>query len=71
MNRKETIILTREDLIERFKRQPIEDIQMNSFLVTYDAFRLNRFVLFLDDDGQPKYIKNAYGPYYIGINPNT
>ena len=65
-HRKETIILTREDLVDFKKDSPIEDIDISDFKrssVTMDELHKANLVGFMDE-GKVKTLKNRF-PFTI------
>ena len=61
MRTEEILILDREDLVEKAKSKKVSDINAYDIKGTIKPFCNNGFVLFVDDDGSTKLLKNRYG----------
>ena len=59
-----TLILYREDLALKFKSQPLQDININSFKNIHRIeYRMPDLIIFMDDFSklETKILKNRYG----------
>ena len=57
------IILRRDDLIKSSEDKPFIDIKYDDFRNEPfdDKFRINEIILFIDNNGQTKLLKNRWG----------
>jgi hypothetical protein len=61
MRKEETLILGREDMIETENGKDIRIIDFIDFKISIKPFQENGIILFIDDNGQTKILKNRYG----------
>jgi hypothetical protein len=71
MRKEETLILGREDMIETKNGKSILLIDFTDFKISVKPFQENGIILFIDDNGQTKIIKNRYGDKGNGIFIDT
>ena len=60
MRKEEALVLGREDMIEAEIGKPIHLIDFTDFRISHTHFQQS-IVLFIDDNGQTKILKNRYG----------
>ena len=60
MRFEDTLILERKDLLEQFKTVNIDKIESSDFKTSYDIIQSNNVILFIDNDGTLKIIKNGF-----------
>lgn len=56
------LTLYRNDLLNIFKTTPIEDVTCDKFKVDLDLFEKSTIVVFVDDDGRYRMLKEKYSP---------
>jgi len=61
MRKEETLIVGREDLIDNSKSKDILLINFTDFNSSMNPFQNNNIVLFIDDNGETKIMKNRFG----------
>jgi hypothetical protein len=61
MKKEVTLILGREDMIETKNGKNILLIDFTDFKISVKPFQENGIILFIDDNGQTKILKNRYG----------
>jgi len=61
MRKEVTLILGREDMIETKNGKNILLIDFTDFEISVNPFQENGIILFIDDNGQTKILKNRYG----------
>jgi hypothetical protein len=61
MRKEETLILGREDMIETYQRKDIILIGFTDFKISVKPFQENGIILFIDDNGDTKILKNRFG----------
>lgn len=61
MKEETTLILWREDLNPRSSNKSFNDINYNDFTVSWEFCIKQPIVLFMDNDGKTKMLKNRYG----------
>ena len=61
MRKEETLILEREDMIERNQGKDILLIDFTDFKISVRPFQENGIILFIDDNGDTKILKNRFG----------
>jgi hypothetical protein len=61
MRKEETLILGREDMIETKNGKDIRIIDFIDFKISIKPSQENGIILFIDDNGQTKILKNRYG----------
>lgn len=61
MRKEETLILDRDDLINSSRDKTIADINFMDFKISLKPAREVNIVLFMDDNGESKVLKNRYG----------
>jgi hypothetical protein len=71
MRKEEALILGREDMIETKNGKTILLIDFTDFKISVKPFQENVIILFIDDNGQTKIIKNRYGDKGNGMFIDT
>jgi hypothetical protein len=71
MRKEEVLILGREDMIETKNGKTILLIDFTDFKISVKPFQENGIILFIDDNGQTKIIKNRYGDKGNGMFIDT
>lgn len=61
MRKEETLILGREDMIETQKGKDILLIDFTDFKISKRHFQANGIILFIDNNGKTKILKNRFG----------
>lgn len=61
MKKEETLILGREDMIERNQGKNILLIDFTDFKISVKPFQENGIILFIDNNGDTKILKNRFG----------
>ena len=61
MRKEETLILGREDMIERNQGKDILLIDFTDFKISVRPFQENGIILFIDDNGDTRILKNRFG----------
>jgi hypothetical protein len=61
MRKEEVLILGIEDMIDSHKGKDILLIDFTHFKISVKPFRVNGIILFIDENGHTKIIKNRYG----------
>jgi hypothetical protein len=61
MRKEVTLILGREDMIKTKNGKNILLIDFTDFEISVKPFQENGIILFIDDNGQTKILKNRYG----------
>lgn len=61
MKTEEILIYGREDMIYGCHKKDIQDIDSNDFTFSIKPFQIYGIILFIDDGGQTKILKNRYG----------
>lgn len=57
----QTLILKREDLVDSQKTKDLSSIELKDFKTSNSLFITHDYVLFIDDDGETKLLKNRFG----------
>jgi len=61
MRKEETLILGREDMIENNQGKDIRIIDFTDFEISAKPFQENGIILFIDNNGDTKILKNRFG----------
>jgi len=61
MRKEETLILEREDMIENNQGKDIRIIDFTDFKISVKPFQENGIILFIDNNGDTKILKNRFG----------
>lgn len=61
MRKEETLILGREDMTELNQGKNILLVDFNDFKISIKPFHENGIILFIDDNGDTKILKNRFG----------
>lgn len=61
MRKEETLILGREDMIENYQGKDILLIDFTDFKISVNKTLENGIILFIDDNGDTKILKNRFG----------
>ena len=61
MRKEETLILGREDMIERNQGKDILLVDFTDFKISVRHFQENGIILFIDNNGDVKILKNKFG----------
>lgn len=71
MRKEETLILGREDMIETHKGKNILLIDFTDFKISVRPLKENGIILFIDNNGDTKILKNRFGDKGIGQGENA
>ncbi len=61
MRKEETLILKREDMIESNQGKDILLVDFTDFKISVKTFQENEIILFIDNNGYTKILKNRFG----------